>query len=120
MPGKSKKGGGLEVKSAYKMRGFSGFGNSPMKTDPNKKVKKKSSSDDDYNFGHGAKIWRKKGSISGKHTGGFGLTNKKGKAFAEVEHLTKGLAETLRRMDYSKSEINTLWEHGGAKPPYNQ
>ena len=34
MPGKSKKGGGLEVGSAYKMKGFSGFGNSPMKTDP--------------------------------------------------------------------------------------
>ena len=30
MPGKSKKGGGLEVGSAYKMKGFSGFGNSPM------------------------------------------------------------------------------------------
>ena len=31
MPGKSKKGGGLEVGSAYKMKGFSGFGNSPLK-----------------------------------------------------------------------------------------
>ena len=33
MPGKSKKGGGLEVGSAYKMKGFSGFGNSPLKQD---------------------------------------------------------------------------------------
>jgi hypothetical protein len=31
MPGKSKKGGGLEVGSPYKMKGFSGFGNSPLK-----------------------------------------------------------------------------------------
>ena len=31
MPGKSKKGGGLEVKSAYKMKGWSGYQNSPVK-----------------------------------------------------------------------------------------
>ena len=36
MPGKSKKGGGLEVGSAYKMKGFSGFGNSPIKQDKKK------------------------------------------------------------------------------------
>ena len=35
MPGKSKKGGGLEVGSPYKMKGFSGFGKgtSPLKQD---------------------------------------------------------------------------------------
>jgi len=31
MPGKSKKGGGLEVKSAYKMKGWGGYQNSPVK-----------------------------------------------------------------------------------------
>ena len=40
MPGKSKKGGGLEVGSPYKMKGFSGFGNSPLKQE--KKSKKAS------------------------------------------------------------------------------
>ena len=35
MLGKSKKGGGLKVGSAYKMKGFSGFGNSPIKKDKN-------------------------------------------------------------------------------------
>ena len=41
MPGKSKKGGGLEVGSAYKMKGFSGFGNSPL-TDKGEVVSKTS------------------------------------------------------------------------------
>ena len=55
MPGKSKKGGGLEVGSAYKMKGFSGFGNSPL-TDKGEVVSK-TSPGPGYTRTPGTNIW---------------------------------------------------------------
>ena len=96
----------------FKMKGFPGFGNSPMKSDK-------------YTFDKGAKFYKdvedtyEKGRKIKKITGGFGLTNRKGYHRSEVKGLTKGFAERLRRMDFTTDEINLIYEDKGVQGPYN-
>jgi len=79
MPGGNKKGGGLESSPVYKMKGFSGFGNSPvlqtkegknlLKAVPNKEAYNKLSDQDKKGFDKAAKeagLPTKKASIAKK------------------------------------------------------
>ena len=96
----------------FKMKGFSGFGNSPLKSDK-------------YTFDKGAKFYKStedtydKGRKVKKTTGGFGLTNRKGYHRSEVKDFTKGFAESLRRMDFTTDDINYMYERRGLRPPYD-
>ena len=118
----------------FKMKGSPmkrNFGISPMKSDPNKKVKKKSSSDDEYAYNKGSKFVheeeKKRDSKLGTyttHSGGFGVitggTNAKGYTRKENEFLTGGFAEYMKRDGFEESEINDMFERRGVKGPYKK
>ena len=100
------------MSTPFKMKGFSGFGNSPLKSDEyafNKGAKFHKQEEDTYEGGRKVK----------KVTGGFGGTNKKGYHHSEVKDLTKGFAEYMRRMDFSPSDINYMYEEKGVEGPYD-
>ena len=100
------------MSTPFKMKGFPGFGNSPMKSDK-------------YTFDKGAKFYKnvedtyEKGRKVKKTTGGFGLTNIKGYHPSEVKDYTKGFAEFMRRNGFSTSSINFMYEEKGLPGPYN-
>jgi len=110
---------------------FKMMGSSPMKSDPNKKSGKKSSSDDKYAYNKGSKFVdeEEKGRDSKigtftKHSGGFGVitggTNAKGYTRKENEFLTGGFAEYMKRDGFAESEINDMFERRGVKGPYKK
>jgi len=121
----------FKLKSGNGPLKFKMIGSSPTKSDPNKKVKKKSSSDDEYAYDKGSKFVdvkeKKRDSKIGtftKHSGGFGVitggTNAKGYTRKENEFLTGGFADFLKRNDSTESQINALWEERGVEGPYKK
>jgi len=109
------------MSTPFKMKGFSGFGSSPVK---------KSSSDDKYAYDKGSKFVDEEkkvyegGSVKIKHSGGFGViiggTNAKGYTRKENEFLTGAFAEKMRRDGFTNSEINAFWEARGVEGPHNE
>ena len=88
MPGKSKKGGGLEVKSAYKMKGWGGYQNSPVK-----KELPKGSKSESYKTS-------KSKSMNKEFTG------KKSEAFEHYDSQIQFIREDLFQERISKAEAN--------------
>ena len=99
MPGGSKKGGGLEVGSAYKMKGFSGFGNSPMKNTEEEAGKK-------HQHPHTKKeqeaIERKKGALEDR----ISLSAENAKLIAEQKAKYKAGKITKKQLDQAIDEIS--------------
>mgnify|MGYP004453859623 CR=1 FL=1 len=121
----------FKLRSSNKPSPMELSGISPMKSNPNKKSEKKSSSDDKYAYNKGSKFVdeEEKGRDSKigtftKHSGGFGVitggTNAKGYTRKENEFLTGGFAEYMKRDGFAESEINNMFERRGVKGPYKK
>tara|TARA_R110000744_G_scaffold325927_1_gene431754 strand:+ start:735 stop:1070 length:336 start_codon:yes stop_codon:yes gene_type:complete len=88
MPGKSKKGGGLQVKSTFKMKGWDGYQSSPLKKDLPKGSKS-------------ASYKESKSKSMNKE-----LTGKKSDSFERYDSLIQFVREDLFQEKISKAEAD--------------